>query len=208
MQRSAIQPQVPGRVSLFEPLLPGECRVVTWTRLAGDSLPLALANAAQRTNGPLVVVTPDTQRAEVLQEQLGFFLPDSTVGIAIFPDWETLPYDTFSPHQDIISERLATLNRLAEMRRGVLIIAVTTLLQRLPPRSFLYQHSLTLGRGQRLDLDLDPLRILREGFAVVRDRRVPLAARIAARSLPHGQSFAAAHRPVRRRDRFHTDLRP
>jgi transcription-repair coupling factor (superfamily II helicase) len=167
MQRSAIQPQVPGRVSLFEPLLPGECRVVTWTRLAGDSLPLALANAAQRTNGPLVVVTPDTQRAEVLQEQLGFFLPDSTVGIAIFPDWETLPYDTFSPHQDIISERLATLNRLAEMRRGVLIIAVTTLLQRLPPRSFLYQHSLTLGRGQRLDLEAMRTRLDAAGYRCV-----------------------------------------
>ena len=140
MHRSAPQHQAPATVSLIEPVLPGERRVVTWTRLAGDSLPLALAHAARRRGGPLAVITPDMQSAEVLQEQLEFFLAGSAIGIKTFPDWETLPYDTFSPHQDIISERLATLNHLAEMRQGVLIIAVTTLLQRLPPRDFLYRH--------------------------------------------------------------------
>jgi transcription-repair coupling factor (superfamily II helicase) len=167
MHRSAPQHQAPARVSLFEPVLPDQRRVVSWTRLAGDSLPLALAHAARRPGGPLAVITPDMQSAEVLQEQLEFFLAGSTIGIRTFPDWETLPYDTFSPHQDIISERLATLNQLAEMRQGVLIIAVTTLLQRLPPRSFLYQHSLILRRGQRLDLDAMRIRLDNAGYRCV-----------------------------------------
>jgi transcription-repair coupling factor (superfamily II helicase) len=167
MQRSATHHQAPDPVSLLEPVLPDACRVVAWTRLAGDGLPLALANAAQRADGALVVVTPDMQSAELLQEQLEFFLTGSAIGITSFPDWETLPYDTFSPHQDIISERLATLNRLTEMRRGVLIIAVTTLLQRLPPRSFLYQHSLILRRGQRLDLEAMRTRLDAAGYRCV-----------------------------------------
>ena len=167
MHRSAPQHQAPAPVSLLEPVLPGQRRVVSWTRLAGDSLPLALAHAASRAGGPLAVITPDMQSAELLQEQLEFFLMGSAIGINTFPDWETLPYDTFSPHQDIISERLATLNHLAEMRQGVLIIAVTTLLQRLPPRSFLYQHSLILRRGQRLDLDAMRIRLDNAGYRCV-----------------------------------------
>jgi transcription-repair coupling factor (superfamily II helicase) len=167
MQRTATQHQAPDTASLLDPLLPGERRVVSWTRLVGDGMPLALASAAQRTNGPLVVVTPDMQSAEVLQEQLEFFLAGNGVGVAVFPDWETLPYDTFSPHQDIISARLAILNRLADMRRDVLIIAVTTLLQRLPPRIFLYQHSLTLRRGQRLDPEAMRTRLDAAGYRCV-----------------------------------------
>jgi transcription-repair coupling factor (superfamily II helicase) len=167
MQRSAPQHQAPASVSLLEPVLPGQRRVVSWTRLAGDSLPLALAHAASRTTGPLAVIMPDMQSADILQEQLEFFLTGDAVRIKTFPDWETLPYDTFSPHQDIISERLATLNQLGEMRQGVLIIAVTTLLQRLPPRSFLYQHSLMLHRGQQLDLDTMRTRLDSAGYRCV-----------------------------------------
>jgi transcription-repair coupling factor (superfamily II helicase) len=167
MHQSASQHQAPGQVSLLAPLLPGQRGVVTWTRLTGDSLPLALAQAATAVDGLLVVVTPDMQGAEVLREQLEFFLAGSATGIRIFPDWETLPYDTFSPHQDIISERLATLNHLAAMRQGVLIIAVTTLLQRLPPRNFIYQHSLILRRGQRLDFDAMRTRLDSAGYRCV-----------------------------------------
>ena len=167
MHRSATQHQAPARVSLLEPVLPDQRRVVSWTRPAGESLPLAFARAAAHLEGPLAVITPDMQSAELLQEQLEFFITGTAIGIQTFPDWETLPYDTFSPHQDIISERLATLNHLAGMRQGVLIIAVTTLLQRLPPRSFLYQHSLILSRGQQLDLDAMRTRLDNAGYRCV-----------------------------------------
>jgi len=167
MPRSVPHHEEPAPASLLEPVLPGKRRVVTWARLTGDTLPLVLAHAARRLNGPLAVIAPDMQRAELLQEQLEFFLGGSDIGIKTFPDWETLPYDVFSPHQDIISERLATLNQLAEMRQGVLIIAITTLLQRLPPRSFLYRHSLMLRRGQRLDLDAMRTRLDSAGYRCV-----------------------------------------
>jgi len=143
--------QVPA--SPFEPVLPGRGAAVAWSGLRGDSLPLAIARAAQRYPGALALVAPDMQAAELLHEQLRFFLSGSAIEVRIFPDWETLPYDTFSPHQDIISGRLATLGQLAEMRQGILVISISTLLQRLPPGTFLYRNSLVLRTGQRLDLD-------------------------------------------------------
>ena len=82
---------------------------MTWGRLAGDSLALVLARAVQSRDGLLVVVTPDMQGADRLFEQLGFFLAGSETTRHVFPDWETLPYDVFSPHQDIVSGRLSTL---------------------------------------------------------------------------------------------------
>jgi transcription-repair coupling factor (superfamily II helicase) len=167
MPRSVPHHKEPVPASLLEPVLPGNRRAVTWTRLVDDSLPLALARAALRLGGPLAVITPDMQGAEVLQEQLEFFLGGNDIAIKTFPDWETLPYDAFSPHQDIISERLATLNHLAGMRQGVLIIAISTLLQRLPPRRFLNQHSLALRRGQRLDLDAMRRRLDSAGYRCV-----------------------------------------
>lgn len=68
-------------------------------------------------------------------------------------DWETLPYDSFSPHQDIISSRLATLYQLPTMQRGVLIVPVSTLMQRVCPHSFLHGHALVMKKGQRLSRD-------------------------------------------------------
>ena len=130
---------------------PGE--TICWNRLAGDSLPLALAASARQYKGPLAVITPDAQAAELLHEQLRFFLSGGNVSVRIFPDWETLPYDTFSPHQDIISERLATLDHLADLRQGILIVSISTLLQRLPPRAFVYQNSLVVRTGEKLNLE-------------------------------------------------------
>ena len=67
-----------------------------------------------------------------------------------FPDWETLPYDAFSPHQDIISDRLRVLVALDSMRRGVLVVPVGTLMGRLPPPEFLARYSLSQKAGDRL----------------------------------------------------------
>jgi len=91
MPRSAQQHDEPAPASLLEPVLPGERQVITWTRLRGDSLPLALARAAPRLGGPLAVIAPDMQSADVLHEQLEFFLSGGAIGVNTFPDWETLP---------------------------------------------------------------------------------------------------------------------
>ncbi len=151
----------------FQSRLPEARQHALWSRLYGDSLPLVLANAVQQSERLLLVVTPDSQSAEQLQRQLRFFCADATLDILCFPDWETLPYDTFSPHQDIISERLETLCRLPTLKRGVLLVPVATLLQRLPPKSFLDQYSLVLDRGDTLDLDAMRMRLETAGYRCV-----------------------------------------
>mgnify|MGYP001817034662 CR=1 FL=1 len=138
--------------SPLAPVLPSS-GTLSWGKLEGDSLSLALARATQSYDGLRVVVTPDMQSADRLYDQLGFFLDATGTTRHVLPDWETLPYDVFSPHQDIISGRLSTLYHLTGIRHGVLIIPVNTLMQRLAPRDFLYRNSLIMQKGERLDLD-------------------------------------------------------
>jgi transcription-repair coupling factor (superfamily II helicase) len=102
------------------------------------------------------LITKDTQQAYALESSLKFFSKDtlSPEEILVFPDWETLPYDTFSPHEDIISQRLDTLNRLPHVKKGILILPITTLLHRLPPTSFIQGNSLSLKIGQNFNTQI------------------------------------------------------
>ena len=100
----------------------------------------------------LLVITADTSSALTLERELPFFLEDD-VEILAFPDWETLPYDNFSPHQDIISERLSTLHRLRRMTGGILVVPIPTLMHRLAPTDYIAASSLVLAQGQTLDID-------------------------------------------------------
>ncbi len=125
-----------------------------WGRLYGSSYGLAIAAAAREHDGVTLIVTADAATATRLEYELRFFSgQDASLPVIHFPDWETLPYDAFSPHQDIISERLATLYRLPNLRRGILITPVATLMHRLPPREYLEAHSLVLDLRQRMDLE-------------------------------------------------------
>lgn len=125
-----------------------------WTSLYGSSRGLAIAGAAAAHSGPLMVITPDAASAQRLEDEVRFFLGEAVeeTPLVHFPDWETLPYDVFSPHQDIVSERLATLARLSSLDRGVLIVPVTTLMARIGPRDYLDANCLLLGEGDTLDL--------------------------------------------------------
>ncbi len=98
-----------------------------------------------------LVITEDTASAEKTHNELRFFLGDD-YPIYGFPDWETLVYDSFSPHQDIISERLSILNVLPEIKRGVVVVPANTIMQKLPPRSFSLGSSLHLDVGQQFDI--------------------------------------------------------
>jgi transcription-repair coupling factor (superfamily II helicase) len=132
--------------------LPESCTQAHWGGLHGDSLAMALASATN-SNRPLIIVTPDTQTAERLQQDLDYFAGATDLVRLNFPDWETLPYDAFSPHQDIVSQRVACLYRLPELQQGTLILPIATLLQRVAPRDYLTQSSLLLDVGEQLDLD-------------------------------------------------------
>ena len=147
------------------PLGPGERH--QWGRLYGSSLALAIARAAEQGERLILALTPDVQGVARLTAELGFFLDDPETPVLGFPDWETLPYDVFSPLPELISERLLTLHRLPGLKRGVLVAPVATLLQRLAPRHYLDGHSLVLVRGDRLDLDLTRLRLDRAGYQCV-----------------------------------------
>ncbi len=125
--------------------------LIRWGQLYGSSQDWLIARTAREFKGSVLVVTPDTHSAHTTAAALQFFEP--TLTVQIFPDWETLPYDLFSPHEDIISDRLKTLAALPVMQSGVLIVPVTTLMQRLAPVHYVQQHSLLLRTGMKLDID-------------------------------------------------------
>ena len=125
----------------------------TWLNLQGSSASIALYQGAITSDAPILLVTHDTPSAIKLeQELLSLSQSEHKLTICLFPDWETLPYDTFSPHQDIISQRLATLYQLSRMERGIIIVPVTTLVQRLSPKQYLEANSLIVNKGDKKDL--------------------------------------------------------
>lgn len=129
--------------------------------LPGASLALAIAELANQHKSHTILAVPDPQTAlRLLNETEQFIQGD----IAMFPDWETLPYDHFSPHQEIISERIARLYQLPNLGKGITIVPVSTLLQRQSPRSFLLQHTLMVKRGDRFSLEKLRLQLEHSGY--------------------------------------------
>lgn len=147
------------------PTLPAAAGKQHWGNLQGATLSLAIAEAASAARNFTLLLTADSQSAERLEQELAFFAP--SLPVLQFPDWETLPYDLFSPHQDIISQRIASLYRLPELSHGVLVVPITTALHRLAPTSFLLGSSLVLDVGQRLDVEQMRLRLEAAGYRCV-----------------------------------------
>ncbi|MFJ5443732.1 transcription-repair coupling factor [Pectobacterium sp. CHL-2024] len=119
-------------------------------QLTGAACAVECAEIIERHTGLVVLIAPDMQNALRLRDEIQQFTDQH---VTTLPDWETLPYDSFSPHQEIISTRLSTLYQLPNMTRGVLILPVNTLMQRVCPHSFLHGHALVLKKGQRLSRD-------------------------------------------------------
>ncbi len=152
--------------NIFSPAFKPQPGIKTrWGRLYGSSGGLVLLNLARTHDGPIVVITPDSVSANRLEYELRFYTNGlDELPVHIFPDWETLPYDSFSPHQDITSERIRTLYRLPDLKRGILLVPVTTLMVRLAPRAFLDAHSLVLDAGQKLNLEQMRMRLEAAGY--------------------------------------------
>lgn len=139
-------------VSLARPPLPTQKQdVKVWGQLWGAAGGFALAKAITHAQKPFIIITTDMVSAQRLQAELQFFL-NNTHDTIIFPDWETLPYDRFSPHEDIISLRLQTLSRLSSLKSGAVLVPATTLMYPLMPRAYLQAHSLQVKPKQILDL--------------------------------------------------------
>ncbi|AWM80406.1 transcription-repair coupling factor [Gammaproteobacteria bacterium ESL0073] len=122
-----------------------------WGNLVGASFGLVVAEAASAYQHFTLVLTPDTASADRLSRELKFFAPHTTV--LNFPDWETLPYDVFSPHQDIISQRISTLYQLPNIKQGILVVPITTVLQRIAPASFVLGSGLVVKIGDKVNVE-------------------------------------------------------
>jgi transcription-repair coupling factor (superfamily II helicase) len=133
-----------------------------WDRLHGSADALAISETARATGGLTLVITRSTDEAIRLEQAVRFYLDlppdeeassitDDGLELLSLPDWETLPYDLFSPHQDIVSRRIRTLHRLPQTRHAILIVPARTLMHRLPPVSYLQGNTLLLEAGQTLD---------------------------------------------------------
>ena len=153
--------------SVFSPKVPQkQDQTLIWTGLTGCGDSLALASAIKNQNCLFVIVTPDTQTALRLEHELAFFL-QSEHPILHFPDWETLPYDVFSPLPEIISERLKTLALLPQVKRGALVVSVTTLMHRLAPREHVLANSFAVKVGDDFNLELNRLKLESVGYHCV-----------------------------------------
>ncbi len=141
--------------SALTPSLPKSAKdKIHWGRLYGSADALAISAALRASEQFVLLITEDTPSAVHLENALRFYAGNHDEQPVIhFPDWETLPYDQFSPHQDIISERLLTLSRLPQLKRGILIVPVSTLLHRLPDKNHLQGNTLALDVGDELDIE-------------------------------------------------------
>lgn len=152
-------------LSSLTPTLPKVGQRHYWRKLPGSANAVLMARAAETNAGPLLIVTPDTPTALRLQPELQDLLPAQEVWV--LPDWETLPYDQFSPHQDIISQRLETLYRLRQLTQGIVLVPINTLLLYTCPEDYLDQHTLLLEKGQKLDIQALRRRLEHAGYRSV-----------------------------------------
>ncbi|OHV13068.1 transcription-repair coupling factor [Kushneria phosphatilytica] len=143
-----------------------------WQAPHGSAEALALARLADESAVPLLVMTPDTASAQRMEGALRFYssAPDD---ILVFPDWETLPYDSFSPHQDIVSSRLRTLRQLQHGSARIVLVPVNTLMQRLPPSDFVAIQALRLEVGMRIDREHFRHQLHRSGYRAVETVQEP-----------------------------------
>lgn len=144
------------------PIQPQDHKIIGNVLAGADSL--AIAEIAEQYAGLTVVVTPDTKSAVRLERVLTEF---TCLPVTFFPDWETLPYDNFSPHQNITSARLSALFYLQNVKQGILILAISTLMQRLCPPDFLQQNVLLIKKGDNLLIDKLRLQLENAGYRAV-----------------------------------------
>ncbi len=140
--------------TLFSPSLPDTPhKPIRWGNLFGAGLALAITEAAYAHAGPVVVALANPRQLQVLNHEINFFAGNKTSKPAeVFPDWETLAYDIFSPHQEITSIRLRMLASMPKMKSSIILTATETLLQRLPPLDYVLGHSFDLKAGQQVDI--------------------------------------------------------
>lgn len=157
------------RQNVLFPKLPGAGQNRSnWSRLYGSAKSLTIANMAMQTKKPIMVLTADTISTVNIVNELKVYITNlQTTPVMVFPDWETLPYDPFSPYQDIISERLHTLFTLSSLQQGILVVPVATAMHRLLPSDYLLANSMLLHVGQSINIDSFRKQLSQQGYRFV-----------------------------------------
>ena len=153
----------------FNPPLPSDAyQTQYWSDAHGSARSLAIAQAASEAPGPLVVICENNESVEELRRELRYFTSVyPALKLFTLPDWETLPYDNFSPHQDIVSDRLSALFHLPALERGVLVVSITSLMHKLPPKNYVLANTLKLKIGQNLDINRLRAQLVSAGYQSV-----------------------------------------
>ncbi|MGR8948287.1 MAG: transcription-repair coupling factor [Gammaproteobacteria bacterium] len=161
---SSVDLKTPANASPFEPpqLAAGSN---SWTRLFGAAKSLALAQWLSASQNLAILVAKDSIKVQQYVDEIGFFNPE--VEILQFPDWETLPYDRFSPYQDIISERLATLAALPDLDKGLLVVSAPALLHKIVPSSWVSGQAFQMRVAEKLDVFAFQQRLTESGYVNV-----------------------------------------
>lgn len=139
----------------------------SWSGLPLSAQSLAISCFARQHPGWTIVIAASTLQAQQLLEEITYFIDDTNLPIWLFPDWETLAYDAFSPHEDIISTRLQILSQLQRLNTGILIVSIATLLQRLAPKEYVSGRTFDLKPGQNLDLSAFTRQLQQSGYHAV-----------------------------------------
>ncbi|WP_435277082.1 transcription-repair coupling factor [Psychrobium sp. nBUS_13] len=124
---------------------------LTIGNLQGSALALTLVEMAKQQSSLTVLLCNDTATALKLETELEYVAAEHNLPVMLFPDWETLPYDSFSPHQDIISQRLETLYHLPSMEHGIILLPIATAMAKLSPSEFINGHTLLLKTNEERD---------------------------------------------------------
>lgn len=153
-------------MTLFPDTIPTQTR---WGQLHGPALAIVVAEWCQKQSGTKILITPNHITASQLRDDLHFLLDNNKTQqeLLLFPDWETLPYDQFSPHQDIISDRLYVLSQIQLGHDLIIIASVSTLMHRLCPPEFLNSHALVLKENQKIELEPFRQSLISAGYRAV-----------------------------------------
>ena len=160
-------------ITIYNPPLPQDINFAShWQQTFGSATSLALANAAANSEGPLLLICQDNESVEQFKRELRYFcgkLPNRADPLQVFslPDWETLPYDNFSPHQDIVSDRLSALYHLPDLQQGILVTSIGSLMHKLPPKKYIRSNSLDLVVGQQLSIQGMRAQLVDAGYQYV-----------------------------------------
>lgn len=139
-----------------------------WTTANNSAAALAISRAISEDDKPSLIIAPNMAAAERCFDELQLFLNDKqSEQLYLFPDWETLPYDAFSPHQDIVSNRLRCLYELSTQPNTCVVVAAQTLMQRLVPTNYLKAKSLFVKLEQEIDRDRFNNQLIDAGYVRV-----------------------------------------